>query len=211
MENAFSQLFRGPYGFSAPVWHPEKTDSTFNRHLLTCSSSTGVHVLFDQSNLQEQQVVVICAWRVNSDLFPVGSDDAYVTGRDGSQALLALCRQQFLHIVHQHLHLRYVEKRRTAGLTLINTGHTMEDHWEVLREMLYLRNVIYTHIYNFKECLVYAVLLWGGRNLRWGKHNTVSQRSVSCSCRIDLLNVSVCFNTDFLKDETEINRTFLCQ
>ena len=40
--------------------------------------STGVHVFFDQSNFQVQQVVVSVVGP--SDLFPVGGDDAYVSG-----------------------------------------------------------------------------------------------------------------------------------
>ena len=71
---------------------------------------------------------------VHSDLFPVGGNDAYVSGLDGSQALLCLCLQQFLHIIHQHLHLCSVEEWRAAGLTLIDACHPMENYWEVLRD-----------------------------------------------------------------------------
>jgi len=76
-------------------------------------------------------MVVLC--RLISDLLPVWSDDADVFGGDGRQALLAIGLQQFPHIAHEHLHLRYVEEGRTAGLALVNTGHTLKDNWEALR------------------------------------------------------------------------------
>lgn len=68
---------------------------------------------------------------MNPDLLPVRSNDANVTGRNGRQALLALRLQQFPHVVHEHLHLGYVEERRTVGLTLVNTSDPVEDDGEI--------------------------------------------------------------------------------
>lgn len=71
----------------------------------------------------------------NSYLFPVGGDDANVFGRNGGQALFAGSLQQFLHVVHQNLHLGSIEEGRAGGLALIDARHSVEDQWEVLPQI----------------------------------------------------------------------------
>lgn len=71
---------------------------------------------------------------INSDLLPVGGDDAYIFGCNLSHTLLALTLQQFAHVVHEHLHFCYIEERRATGLTFVFTCHPVEDHWEALKD-----------------------------------------------------------------------------
>lgn len=131
--------------------------------------------------LQHVFMLYFVIW-IHSDLSPVGGDDANVFGWDGSQASLAMCLQQFLHVVHQHLHLCYIKEWWATGLTLINTSHTMEDHWEVLRErgweIFRFQNVNIIKGNVSGEPFWYIVFLWGGKNksivLQWKNKQTLT-------------------------------------
>lgn len=68
-----------------------------------------------------------------TDLFPVGSDDADVSGVQFGEALLPLCLQQLNEVVDQSFNLAHVEERGTVALSLVFPHHPVEDQRETLR------------------------------------------------------------------------------
>ncbi len=67
-------------------------------------------------------------------LFPVGGNDANISGGDSRDALLGLCQEQLLQVVNNDFDFKDVKKGGAVRLPLILPRHSMENHRKSLEK-----------------------------------------------------------------------------